>query len=104
HLYKSGGAQRAPAALAAAERPHPSGARRRRPIPYHGGDRSHATATVAPLSSPRNSTSHPVLMSALGGGPTPRRGRSQPPRARGGGALTLPDSRARAQVLFLILL
>src|SRR5919108_3199608 len=40
--------------------------------------RWHATTTAAPLSYPRNSTSHRALRSDLGAGLTRRRNRSRP--------------------------
>src|SRR6516164_8805483 len=62
--------------------------------------RWHATTTVAPLSCPRNSTSHRALRSARGAGPTRQPSRSRPRPALGADAATRPDSPAGGEVLF----
>src|SRR5215510_14058366 len=90
----------APAALAAAERPHLVVAQRRTPTRCHGGDRWHATTTAAPLACRHHSTSHRALRSARGAGPTCQRDRSRPPSALGADAVTPSDSRAAAAVPF----
>src|SRR5712691_160730 len=86
--------------LLAEGRPYPSVVQRHRRALPRCDDRSHAITTAAPLSGPRHSTSHRVLRSALGVGPTPRRDRSRLPRAPGAGASTSPDSPAGDEVLF----
>ena len=62
--------------------------------------RWHATTTVAPLSCPRNSTSHRALRAARGAGPTRQPGRSRPRPALGADAATRPDSSAGGEVPF----
>src|SRR5919197_5079404 len=83
--------------LSVGERPRPYDAQRHPPTPARWDDRSRAITTVAPLSSPHNSTSHRVLRSTLDAGPTPRRGRSPPPPALVASASTLRDSLVGSQ-------
>jgi hypothetical protein len=97
---RSGGFQKAPAALAAAERPHPSGVRRHTLIRSPCDDQSRATATAAPLSSPRNSTSRRVLRSTHNAGPARQHDRSRPLHALDASTAIPPDSPAGGEVPF----
>jgi len=76
----------------------PVAAQRRTPTRSHCGDRSHAITTAAPLSCPRNSTSHRALTSALDAVQAHQRDTSPP--ARDAGAATRRDSPVGGQVPF----
>ena len=89
--------------LSVAERPHPCVAQKRRPTRSHCGDRSHATTTAAPLSCPRNSTSHRALTSVRNAAPALRRDRSRTPHALGVGASPPPDAPERGAAFFSFL-
>src|SRR5207253_826023 len=82
------------------ERPHPFVAQRRRLTRPHCDDQSHAITTAAPLSCPRNSTSHQALTSAHDAGPVRQLDRSRPRPALGAPAATPPDSLVAGQLSF----
>src|SRR5262249_4202878 len=94
------GCQTVRAVLSVGEIPRPCAVQRHTLTRSHWSDQSHARATVAPLSCPRNSTSHRARTSNLGAAPPRQRDTVQPLPALGTEASTPSYCPVGAQVPF----